>query len=71
MCFISQYQSALKNKDFVEESICEVGKCGSIIEAEKPPDVINPLLVSINSSGKKCLVLDLKYVNIPMSTKAK
>ena len=38
-------------------------KCGSVIEAEKPPEAINPLSVSINSSGKKCLILDLRYVN--------
>ena len=38
-------------------------KCGSITEAEKPPEVINPLSVSINSSGKKRLILDLRYVN--------
>ena len=38
-------------------------KCGSIIEAEKPPEVINPLSVSINSSGKKRFILDLRYVN--------
>ena len=56
-------QSALKNKDFVEESISELLKCGSIIEAEKPPEIINPLSVSINSSGKKRLILDLRYVN--------
>ena len=56
-------QSALKNKDFIEESISELLKCGSVIEAEKPPEAINPLSVSINSSGKKCLILDLRYVN--------
>ena len=39
-------------------------KCGSIIEAEKPPEVINPLSVSINSSGKKRLILDLRYVYV-------
>ena len=38
-------------------------KCSSIIEAEKPPEVISPLSVSINSSGKKYLILDLRYVN--------
>ena len=38
-------------------------KCGSIIEAEKSPEVINPLSISINSSGKKRLILDLRYVN--------
>ena len=49
-------QSALKNKDFVEESISELLKCGSVIEAEKPLEVINPSSVSINSSGKKRLI---------------
>ena len=62
---------ALKNKDFVEESISKFLKCGSIIEAEKPPEVINPLLVSINSSSKKRFILDLRYVNTHMSTKKK
>ena len=56
-------QSALKNKDFVEESISELLKCGSIIDVEKPAEVIKPLSVSINSSGKKRLILDLRYVN--------
>ena len=56
-------QSALKIKDFVEESISELLKCGSIIEVEKPAEVIKPLSVSINSSGKKRLILDLRYVN--------
>ena len=33
-------QSSLKNKDLVEESISELQKCGSIIETEKPPEVV-------------------------------
>ena len=49
-------QSALKNKDFVEESISELLKCGSVIEAGKPPEVISPLSVSTNSSGKRALL---------------
>ena len=56
-------QSALKNKDFVGASISELSKCGSIVEAEKRPEVINPLSVSKNSSGKKRFILDLGYVN--------
>ena len=56
-------QSGLKNKDFVNESISELLKCGSIIEVEKPPEVINPTSVSMNSSGKKHLILDLRYLN--------
>ena len=57
---------AIKNKDFVEESISKLLKCGSIIDAEKPPEVINLLMVSRNSSGKKRLILDLRYVNNPV-----
>ena len=63
-------QSALNNKDFVEEPISELLKCGSIIEADKIPEVINPLSVSINSSGKKHHILELRYVNT-MPTKTK
>ena len=40
-----------------------IAKIASIIEGEKPPEVINPLSVSIISSGKKRLILDLRYVN--------
>ena len=42
-------QAALKDKDFFKEPISELLKCGSIIEAEKPPEVIKPLSVFINS----------------------
>ena len=33
------------------------------MEAEKPPEVINPQSVFINYSGKKHLILPLRYVN--------
>ena len=56
-------QSALKSKDFVEKSISELLKCGSIIEGDKLPEVINSLSFSLNSLGKKRLILDLRYVN--------
>ena len=57
-------QSALENKDIVEESISELLKYGgSVIEAEKPAELINPLSFSIISSGKMRLILDLRYVN--------
>ena len=63
-------QSSLTNKNFVEESISILLKCGSILEAEKAPEVINPLSVSTNVSGKKCLILDLRYLNtIPTKIK--
>ena len=56
-------QSALKNKDFVEEPISKLLKCCCIIEAEKSPEIIIPHSASEYSSGKKRLILDLTYVN--------
>ena len=32
------------------------------------PRVMNPLSVSLDSSGKKSLILDLRYVNMHLST---
>ena len=55
--------SFFKKKDFAQESISELLKYGSTMEAEKPPEVINPQSVFINYSGKKRLILPLRYVN--------
>ena len=56
--------SALKNIDFVENSITE------LLESERikqllsyKPHVVNPLSVSVQPNGKKRLILDLRYVN--------
>ena len=56
-------QLALKNKSFVEEPISKLLKYCCIIEAEKSPEIIIPHSASVYSSGKKRLILDLKYVN--------
>lgn len=53
MCLVLQESVSFKNEDSVEESIYELLKCASIIETEKPPEVMNPFFVSINSLGKK------------------
>ena len=42
----NQNQSALRSKDFAEESISELLKRGCMIKVEKSPEVINPLSVS-------------------------
>ena len=34
------------------------------LEQDHPPTVINPLSMSIDYSGKECLILDLMYVNM-------
>ena len=36
----------------------------TILERDHPPRVVNTLSVSIDSSGKKHLILDLRYVNM-------
>ena len=37
---------------------------GTILERDQPLRLVNPLSVSINSSSKKRLILDLRYVNM-------
>ena len=54
--------SALKHANFVERSIGELLDKGCIREVTSP-FVVNPLTVSVNSSGKERLVLDLRHVN--------
>ena len=36
---------------------------GTIKQVEALPKVVSPLSVSVNSKGKKRLILDLRYVN--------
>ena len=56
-------KSALENASFVQSAIFElVGNC-SVVEVPCVPHVVNPLSVSIQSSGKKRLILDLRHVN--------
>ena len=55
--------SALKNIDFVENSITELLESEHIKQLSCKPLVVNPLSVSIQPNGKKRLTLDLRYVN--------
>ena len=61
-CFRNN-KSALEHSDFVDTAITELITAGSIIECFLPPTVLNPLSVAIQSSGKKRLILDLRYPN--------
>ena len=53
--------SALKNSEFIEESINEMLRAGTVKECLTKPKVLNPL--SVSTKGKKRLILDLRYVN--------
>ena len=56
--------SALKERDFVSKSICNVISNKCLEGLDHPPAIVNPLSVSIQSSGKKRLILDLRHVNL-------
>ena len=56
--------SAYRHKDFVQEAILELLSDNRITEVHKEHlYVINPLSVSVQASGKKRLILDLRQVN--------
>ena len=54
----SNNQSALNNASFVESAIAELVHTHAVVELPFIPHVVNPLSVSIQSSGKKRLILD-------------
>lgn len=56
-------QSALNNSDFVDTAINDLLLRGLIIETTNIPLAVNPLTVSIQSNGKKRLILDLREIN--------
>ena len=55
--------SALQESELVESAISKLPSLECITEVFAPPAVINPLSVSIQKSGKKRLILDLRHVN--------
>ncbi|XP_072030100.1 LOW QUALITY PROTEIN: uncharacterized protein [Amphiura filiformis] len=56
-------KSAFQNSEFVSQAIAELLDKGLISECNEIPLVVNPLSVSVQKSGKKRLILDLRYVN--------
>ena len=56
-------RSALDHSEFVNKAILELLHSGRVMELNRPPDVVNPLSVSIQPNGKKRLILDLRYIN--------
>ena len=56
--------SALQHAEFVYEAILELVSTNRVVEVAKSHlKIINPLSVSVQSCGKKRLILDLRYVN--------
>ena len=61
--FFCNNRSALDHASFVDSAISDLLLAGSVIEVFTPPTVVNPLTVSVNSVGKRRLILDLRHVN--------
>ena len=56
-------RSALMHSDFVEQAILELLQSNRVIEISEAAFVVNPLSVSVQATGKKRLILDLRHVN--------
>lgn len=56
-------KSALEHSEFVESAILDLVKSQAAVEVSYIPHVVSPLSVSVQSSGKKRLILDLRIVN--------
>ena len=56
-------KSAITHSDFVSEAIQDLLKTNRITKVNGLPHVVNPLSVTVHSSGKKRLILDLCYGN--------
>ena len=61
---LSNNRSAVNHSEFVVEAIHDLLIKGLIEECDSKPIVVNPLTVSVSSSNKKRLILDLRHVNL-------
>ena len=59
----ANHQSVLLHADFVCDSISELTAAGCVKVVETTPHVCSPLSVVQNASGKKRLVVNLRYLN--------
>ena len=56
--------SAVSECEFVGDAILELLRDNRIEEVFSSPDIVNPLGVSVQSFGKKRLILDLRHTNL-------
>ena len=59
----SNNASALNDTYFVLEAISDLLRTKRVEILDRQPDIVNPLSVSVQPSGKKRLMLDLRHVN--------
>ena len=58
----SNNASALREADFVDQAIAELLADNCVEELYSPPVILNPLTLSVQTSGKKRLMLDLRHI---------
>ena len=56
-------QSALANKQFVDQAVTELLNNGCVCRVSTIPHVCSPLSVVTSTEGKKRLVINLRYLN--------
>ena len=56
--------SAVREADFVDQAIAELLADNHVEELSSRPAILNPLTVSVQTSGKKQLILDLRHTNL-------
>ena len=56
-------KSAITHLDFLSEAIQDLLKTNRIIEVTELPNVLNPLSVTVQNSGKTRLIFNLRHVN--------
>ena len=70
LSFLANNKSALAHSSFVEEAISELLLTNRVFETDVIPHNVNPLSVSVQSSGKKRLILDLRFINTTYGNRA-
>jgi len=55
--------SAINEAEFVWEAILVLSRDNRVEEIISTSDIVNPLSVSVQTSGKKRLILDLRHIN--------
>ena len=61
--FLRNNKSTLAHPSFFDQAISELLLTYRVFETEDIPRNVNPLSVSIQSSGKKRLILHLRFIN--------
>ena len=63
-CKLRNNASARKEPDFVTEAVLGLLHDNRVEELDAAPEIINPLSVSVQNTGKKRLILDLRHINL-------